>query len=69
MKTDREWSEECSYIARVTDRRGNVPEMNRDLPTFLRYCAMQRDSATREGFDDSAQYIQHCIDDLQGDAK
>jgi hypothetical protein len=58
------WQQECIYIARVTDVRGNVPEMNHDCATFVRYCEMQRDAATREGFHDSAQYIQHCIDDL-----
>jgi hypothetical protein len=62
-----EWAQECSYIARVTDKRGNVPEMNHDKATFIRYCEMQRDAATRDGQDDSAQYIQHCIDDLKGE--
>ncbi len=58
------WVTECDYIARVTDLRGNVPEMRGDLETFRRYCAMQRDAATREGFHDSATYIQECMDDL-----
>lgn len=61
-----EWVAECAYISDVTDKRGNVREMNYDHATFLRYCEMQRDRATREGMHDSAQYIQHCIDDLKG---
>lgn len=61
---DFEWTQECAYIARVTNVRGNVSEMNYDLPTFLRYCEMQRDVAAREGFHDTALYIQECIDDL-----
>ncbi len=60
-----EWSRECIYIGDVTDKRGVVQEMNYDLDTFIRYCRMQRDTATREGFHDSAQYIQHCLDDLE----
>lgn len=64
--TDREWVAECVYIARVTDLGGAVKEMNNDRATFVRYCEMQRDAATRDGRDDSAQYIQHCIDDLKG---
>lgn len=64
MKSDFEWSQECAYIQRVTDRRGAVREMNYEMSTFIRYCKMQRDAATREGFHDSAQYIQHCLDDM-----
>lgn len=60
------WREECEYISSVTDKLGNVKEMNYNLNTFLRYCKMQRDRAEHEGFYDSAQYIQHCIDDLEG---
>jgi hypothetical protein len=59
-----DWREECNYISDVTDKRGNVKEMNYDKATFVRYCEMQRDVATREGFHDTAQYIQHCLDDL-----
>lgn len=58
------WVAECDYIARVTAVRGNVREMNHDRETFIRYCEMQRDAATRAGFHDSATYIQECIDDL-----
>lgn len=65
MKTEYEWSQECSYIARVTEERGHVSEMNYSKKTFLTYCRMMRDWATRQGFYDSAQYIQHCIDDLE----
>jgi hypothetical protein len=60
-----EWVKECTYIASVTDKRGNVREMNHDAATFIRYCEMQRNAAEREGFDDSALYIQECIDDLK----
>ena len=58
------WTGECRYISAVTDKKGNVREMNFDKATFVRYCEMQRDSAERNGFYDSATYIQHCIDDL-----
>lgn len=61
-----DWAQECAYIARVTDKRGNVKEMNYDLPTFVRYCEMQRNAATREGRHDSATYIQECLDELKG---
>ena len=59
-----DWVNECKYISAVTDKRGHVAEMNYDTATFVRYCEMQRDTATREGRPDTAQYIQHCIDDL-----
>ena len=62
--TDLQWVEECAYIERTTAVQGNVPEMNRDRATFIRYCTMQRDSASKDGQHDSATYIQHCIDDL-----
>lgn len=58
------WTQECVYISNVTAKRGMVREMNFSRSTFLGYCAMQRDKATREGHDDTAQYIQHCMDDL-----
>lgn len=64
MDTAFTWAQECSYIAKVTDKGGRAREMNNDKATFIRYCTMQRDTAARQGFDDSAQYIQHCIDDL-----
>jgi len=64
MKTDLEWAAECGYIELVTARGGKVPALNNDTATFIRYCTMQRDMATREGRHDSAQYIQHCLDDL-----
>lgn len=63
--TDLDWSNECLYISRVTDQRGKVREMNYDKQTFISYCEMQRDEATRQGRHDSAQYIQHCLDDLK----
>jgi hypothetical protein len=62
-----EWSNECRFIADATDRilTGNVDAaFNGDIEFFRQYCAIQMHRATVEGFDDSAQYIQHCIDDL-----
>lgn len=59
-----EWRQECIYISNLLTKRGKVPEMNYDLATVARYCSVQRDAAEREGFHDSAQYIQHCIDDI-----
>lgn len=63
--TDFEWQKECNYIARVTERRGIVPEMNNDTQVFIRYCAMQSERAEKQGFYGSATYIQECIDDLK----
>ena len=63
-----EWREECNFISDATDkaRNGRVSRaFNFDPECFKRYCEMQRDSATREGFHDTAQYIQHCLDDLE----
>ena len=62
-----DWVDECRYIARVTDKQGSVREMNNDKATFIRYCEMMRDQAEREGFFDSALYIQECLDDLAFD--
>lgn len=61
------WREECDYISDVTDDKDNIPlTFHRDRDCFKRYCEMQRNTAVRDGLDDSAQYIQHCIDDLEG---
>jgi hypothetical protein len=62
----QEWVDECKYIAEQAEPfvRGYGPSEYEDKAQFLRYCTMQRNSAAREGFHDSAQYIQHCIDDL-----
>lgn len=63
-----DWREECNYINEQADpyrRRGWGPSEFENKAQFLRYCTMQRNSATREGFHDTAQYIQHCIDDLE----
>lgn len=61
-----EWVEECNYVAEQTEPfvRGCGPSEFANSSAFLRYCEMQRDTATREGFHDTAQYIQHCIDDV-----
>jgi len=64
MANEMNWVNECKYISDVTDKKGNVKEMNYSRETFVRYCEMQRNQATKEGRFDSAQYIQHCIDDL-----
>lgn len=64
-----EWKKECIFISDVTDnaQQGIVGgDFNDSLECFISYCIMQRNSAEREGFYDSAQYIQHCIDDLEG---
>lgn len=63
-RTDLEWVQECNYISSVTSKGGNVREMNNNRDTFVRYCNMQREDAVAHGRDDTAQYIQHCIDDL-----
>ena len=63
-----DWKEECIYIAEQTEPfvRGWGPSEFADKAQFLRYCEMQRSSATREGYHDTASYIQHCIDDVIG---
>jgi hypothetical protein len=71
--TDFDWSRECDYISHVTDKCLRTaggeqhPEMksfNFDKACFVRYCEMQRNAAERDGKHDSAEYIQHCLDDL-----
>lgn len=63
-----DWVEECTYITEQTEPfvRGVGPSEFEDKAQFLRYCTMQRDTATRQGFHDTAQHIQHCINDLSG---
>jgi hypothetical protein len=72
-KTDFDWSRECDYINYTTlDALSKWPatikkalaNFSGDRYCLVRYCEMQRDCATRDGHHDSAQYIQHCIDDL-----
>lgn len=63
-----QWREECVYISETVTSAlaGSDPlsSFNGDPAALVRYCEMQRDTATREGFHDSAQYIDHCIDDM-----
>ena len=71
MKTELDWVAECNYISDLTQlfkRIGKraLRNFNKDLPCFLRYCEMQKNSADKAGFYDSAEYIQSCIDDLDG---
>jgi hypothetical protein len=70
------WVNECAFISQVTDNvlHGSASDKYRTLESFsgnvdtlIRYCEMQRDFATKDGFFDSAQYIDHCIDDLKGE--
>ena len=64
-----EWVEECKYISDQTERvKGGFPgkEFNYDTECFRNYCRMQINTATREGFHDSAEYIQQCLDDIEG---
>lgn len=65
IRTPFEWAQECNYVSKVAEKRGQVKEMNFDTETFVRYCEMQRDMATRAGRDDAAVYIQHVIDDMK----
>lgn len=58
------WRQECIYISGLADTKGDVPEMNHDHATAVRYMTMQRDAATREGFYDAATYIGECLDDM-----
>ena len=70
------WQKECAYISQVTDnvlhgsasdKRRTLVNFSNNVDTLIRYCEMQRDFATKDGFFDSAQYIDHCIDDLKGE--
>ena len=63
---ERTWTEECTWISNATQRKGIVSECNNDKACFLRYCIMQRDTATHDKFFDAAEYIQQCIDELEG---
>jgi hypothetical protein len=71
-KTANDWREECNYIGAATDAiphhgaraAASLRNFNGDRACFIRYCAMQRDDAERNGFHDAALYIQECIDDL-----
>jgi len=69
------WQKECAYISQVTDnvlrgsasdKRATLANFSGSTDTLIRYCEMQRDFAEKDGFFDSAQYIDHCIDDLKG---
>lgn len=63
-----EWREECVYIDETVTSflAGTDPlhNFNGDPACLVRYCVMQRNSAARDGADDAAQYIQHCLDDM-----
>jgi hypothetical protein len=67
------WKSECVYISGITDRvqRGDktraLDNFSGSTQTLIRYCEMQRGFAAADGCDDSAQYIDHCIDDLKGE--
>jgi hypothetical protein len=61
-----EWSDESLYILEQAEpfTRGYGPSEFDDRAQFLRYCTMQRNSATREGFPDVAQHIDRVIRSL-----
>lgn len=59
------WREECNFCAGLAEKKGRVKAMNYDTATFVRYLEMQRDTAAREGYDDSATYLQEIIDDMK----
>ena len=61
----RQWVQECEYISRVTERNGKVSEFNYDPSCFARYCRMMAGKAEKQGFYDSAEYIQQCADELE----
>lgn len=61
------WVNECNYISDVTSNNGKCVKMNNDKDTFIRYCTMQQQQAEKNGFFDAVEYIQQCIDELQGE--
>jgi hypothetical protein len=65
MTTVFDWQAECGYISLAADKKGKIREFNFDTDCFIRYCEMQRDAADKQGFFDSAEYIQQCIDDCK----
>lgn len=64
----KEWAEECIFIRETTDSlfAGTDPLTNfSGKPSvFMRYCAMQRDAATRDGYPAASAYIADCFTDL-----
>lgn len=68
VKTALEWSKECTYISDQTQQvKAGFPgkEFNYDTNCFRRYCLIQKALSKRQGFLDSAEYIQHCLDDIE----
>jgi len=63
--TDAQWVEECKFIADVTDVQGKTAQFNHDTECFRRYFDMQAKEADKQGFNDSAEYIRQCMDDLK----
>lgn len=55
------WSHICSWVAKQVEREMNDEKFCRDV---VSYCMDMRDKADREGYDDSAQYLQHIVNDL-----
>jgi len=54
------WCHICVFIDKSLGRIDS-PQYKRDL---LEFCREEHDKAEREGYDDTAQYMQHIIDDL-----
>jgi hypothetical protein len=60
------WARVCTFVEREAQRI--IPRMDpeglerRELRGF---CIEERNKATAEGYDDTAQYLQHIIDDLE----
>ena len=74
--TTLQWLAECGYIDHVTEdaKAGRLlPDFSvglglrpytEDVKTLLAYCEMQRAFATSDRQYDTAEYIGHCIDDI-----
>jgi hypothetical protein len=50
------WARVCNYADSIARR----PEKT----LAIEFCREERDKATAEGYDDTAAYLQHIIDDL-----
>jgi hypothetical protein len=64
-----EWVKECQYISDQTQRvKGGFPgkEFNYATECFRRYCRMQHAQAIKEEAYDSAEYIEQCLNDIEG---
>lgn len=73
VPVEMRWAKECGYIADVVavaigqltpNEHINLTPFHYDHLVLRRYAVMQRNAARREGFHDTAEYIEQCLGDL-----